>query len=195
MSDWVGQASAVPAVTSTPQCIEYITVAALRAEYGEEIEDKTDAALQRQIDQMTVFLEDQLGHTFGRALVASSTATESVEITATKLIIGGDEYAFATYTTLYALVAAVNAAGETYSLELLPNIRGDTPTTLLGERAATTCGRDYEDRVVLCVSAMYCVLNGVCETKMFLPLPLAEIVAVTENGTALTTTDYWAIPG
>jgi hypothetical protein len=197
VTDWLGTGTPI-VVTPTaiaPDCVEYLSVAAIRAEYGDDVTDSTDAALQRQIDQMVAYLEDQLGHTFGRSLIARSTSNDAVSVSATRLTIGGDEYLFATYPTLLSLVTAVNDAGDTYTLELLPQVRTDTPSTLLKTHALTLCGPDYENRVVLCQSAMYCVFNGRCQSHLFLPLSLASIVEVVQNGTALVATDYWAVPG
>lgn len=195
MTDWTGSLISITATPTITPCVEYLTIADLRAEYGEDIEDVTDAALQRQIDQMAAYLEDQLGHTFGRGLIARSTGADTVQVTATALVIGGDTYLFSTYTTLYALVAAVNATGDTYSLELLPNVRSDTPSVLLKAHTAEACGPDYEDRVILCLSAMYCLLTGKYETHLFLPLNLAVVNTVVENLITLTTSDYWALAG
>lgn len=174
--------------------MEYLTVEAARSEYGEDVVDKTDAALLRQIDQMSAYLEDQLGHTFGRALIARSIGNDSVEVASDHLAIGGDSYAFADYPTLFALATAVNLAGKDYQLELLPQIRSDTPSTLLKARSLVACGPDYVNRVVLCVSAMYTLRSG-RESHLFLPLALASIVSVTENETALAIADYYAVPG
>jgi hypothetical protein len=176
-------------------CFEYITVADARAEYGDDVTGMTDAAIQRRIDRLAVYLEDQLGHTFGRALIARSSGSETVSVSATALTIGGIPYLFATYPTLYELVTVVNAAGASYSLELLSNLRPDTPSALLKIHTGATCGPDYEDRVVLCVSAMFCRLTGKRESHLFLPLPLTVVNTVVEDLIALTTADYWAIPG
>lgn len=195
MTDWTGSLTPIVVTPVTTQCIEYLTVADLRAEYGEDIEDVTDAALQRQIDQMSAYLEDQVGHTFGRALIARSVGSDVVQVTATALLIGSDTYLFATYPTLNELVTAVNAAGENYSLELLPNVRSDTPSVLLKAHSSTACGPDYENRVILCASAMYCLLTGKYESHLFLPLNLAAVNTVVENLVVLTTSDYWALAG
>lgn len=195
MTDWTGSLTPITATPTIAPCVEYLTIADLRAEYGEDIEDVTDAALQRQIDQMSAFLEDQLGHTFGRGLIARSLGGDVVEVTATALIIGGDTYLFATYSTLHALVEAVNATGDTYSLELLPNVRSDTPSVLLKPHTAESCGPNYENRVILCLSALYCLLSGNGETHLFLPLNLAVVNTVVENLVTLTTSDYWALAG
>lgn len=185
----------IPDSVSAEPCFEYITVADVRAEFDADVADMTDSSIQRRIDRLSSALEYGLGHTFGRALVARSTASDTVAVSATGLTIGGDTYLFATYTTLYALVAAVNAAGAAYSLEVLGQIQQATPSTLLREHAATACGPNYEQRVVLCTSAMYCLISGKRQTHIFLPLKLASIVSVVQDAIALSAIDYWALPG
>lgn len=161
---------------------EYLTVAELRAEYGEMLADKSDEALQRQLDRLTVYLEDQLGHTCGRAIYVWSTAAAAVEVTATALIVAGDSYAFAAYPTLAVLVDAINGASKAYRALLLPQMRGDTPSALLSVLAATNCGAGYDKRVCLTTTAMYVRLSGNGETYLFLPLPLRSVSSVLENG-------------
>lgn len=176
-------------------CVEYLTVADVRAEFGDDVADDTDSAIQRRIDQMVGLLEDKLGHTFGRALVARSSIAETVAVSATELTIGGASYAFVTYATLDELVAAVNAANDTYSLELLPRVRGDTPSTYLKTLTAVNCGPAYENRTVLCATKLYARLSGKRQSHLFLPLSLSSVYALVEDGIALTSSYYWAIPG
>ena len=176
-------------------CVEYLNVASVRAEFGDDVADETDASIQRRIDQLSALLEDKLGHTFGRALLARSTADDTVEVQADRLIIGGDTYPFATFTTLYDLVVAANAAGATYSLELLPRLRADTPTQYLRPLSATTCGPSYAQRVVLCSRVLYSNMTGTNQAYLFLPLPPHSVVALWEDGVALTSSAYWLVPG
>lgn len=194
MSDWTGAGTTI---TTTPgaDCLEYLDVDAVRAEFGEDVELWSDAQIQRKIDRLAAGLEDALGHTFGRGLVARSSTTDTVAVTATGIVIGGATYLFATYVTLGEIVAAVNAAGDTYSLEILPQVNPSTPSDLLSVRAAVACGPDYEDRAVLCLSAMYVQAHGDGSSYAFLPLPLASVTEVVENGTALDATGYWATAG
>ena len=196
MSDWTGTGTPI---TSTPaatgDCIAYATVADVRASFGDDVAELTDSQILRRIDQLVATLEDSLGHTFGRALIASSGATDVLVVTADTLTIGGDAYTFADYATLGSLAAAVNAAGEDYSLELLPQVNPSTPSAYLKTLGATTVGPDYEDRAVLCLSALWLQLSGGGTTHLFLPLPLQSVLAVTENTTALTSSYYWAVAG
>lgn len=171
---------------------EYLTVAELRAEYGDALAAKSDEDLQRRLDRLTAYLEDQLGHTCGRAIYVWSTTAAAVEVTATALIVAGDSYAFATYQTLDALVDAVNGgAGKAQAL-LLPQMRGDTPSTLLSMLPTTSCGGGYDKRVCLTTTAMYMRLSGNGETHLFLPLPLRSVNSVYEDGYAVS---YTAEPG
>lgn len=176
-------------------CFDYLTVTQVRNQYGEDVADWTDAQIQFYIDQMASELEDQLGHTFGRAVVVNSTdPTHTVEVTALALIVGGDTYDFATYPTLGTLVASANAAIAAYELELLPQISPSTPSDLLFVVGANGCGPDPEDRVVLCIEDLWVQVNG-GSSKVFLPLPIYSVTGVTENGTALTSAYMWAIAG
>lgn len=170
---------------------EYLTVAELRAEYGEALADKSDEVLQRQLDRLTAYLENQLGHTCGRAIYVWSTAAAAVEVTATALIVAGDSYAFATYPMLNALVDAVNGAGKAQAL-LLPQMRGDTPSPLLSTLTPTICGSGYDKRICLATTSMYVRLSGNGETHLFLPLPLRSVSSVYEDGFAVS---YTAEPG
>jgi len=196
MTDWTGGLIPIvpPVITGIASCFEYLTVEAVRAEYDEDVEDRTDAALQRQIDQMSAYLEDQIGHTFGRALIARSIGNDQVLVTANNLQIGGDTYTFVDYPTLFSLVTAVNLASADYQLELFPQVRGDTPSTLLKTHTLTACGPDYVNRVVLCISAMFTLRSG-GQSHCFLPLDLAIVNSVGENGTLLSASDYYAVPG
>jgi hypothetical protein len=195
MSNWTGQVAPIPAVSASSPCSEYLSIADARAEFGDRVADMTDAQMQRKIDRMAGLLEDAIGHTFGRAMVARSTGADVVAVTATKLTIGGTDYAFADYPTLYALAAAVNAAGETYSLEILPQVYANTPSTLLSARTAEACGPAYENRVILCASALYAVFSGDGTSHVFLPLPPASVESIVENGVTLPATGYWWKPG
>lgn len=176
-------------------CVEYLSVADVRAEFGDDVTALTDAQIQRKIDRLVAGVEDALGHTFGRALVARSTGADTVAVTATKLTIGGTDYTFATYPLLRQLVAAVNAAGATYSLEILPQVNPNTPSALLVTQTAVACGPDFEDRVVLCLSALWVQAHGDNSGYAFLPLPLASIVTVYENAATVAATGYWATAG
>lgn len=176
-------------------CIAYLTIADVRAEFGDSVAELTDAQIQRKLDRLAATLEDNLGHTFGRAAIIRSTGADNVAVTATKLTVGGDDYTFAAYGTLHALAAAVNAAGDTYSMEILPQVYAHTPCSLLNTLAATPCGPDYEDRVVLCLSALYYVASGDNTSHVFLPLPLRSITTVTENGLTIDSDGYWWRPG
>ena len=55
-------------------CVEYLTVSDVRAEFGDDVADDTDSAIQRRIDQMVGLLEDKLGHTFNRRIVWATSA-------------------------------------------------------------------------------------------------------------------------
>lgn len=196
MSDWTGSASSlVVTPEALADCVQYLSVADVRAEYGDHVAELTDAQLQRKIDRLVASLEDNLGHSFGRALAVRSTAADTVSITATECVIGGDTYAFADYPTLHDLATAANAAGEAYSVEILPHVYASTPSALLAQRAAVVCGPDYEDRVVLCLSARYDVLDGDYTSHVFLPLPIASINSIYESGLLISATGYWYKPG
>jgi hypothetical protein len=173
---------------------EWVTVAEARARYGDDIEDITDADLRRELDNMTAALEDMLGHGFGRAAIISSTAADNVEVTAAALIVGGDTYTLADYDTLLELEVAVNAGGGDYQMELLGGVRPDMPTSFLRVLAATPCGPTYDLRQILSVSHTYHKATG-GESHIFLPLPLYSVNSVTETGTVLATTAYWAPVG
>lgn len=183
--------------TSTPgvACLEYLTVTDLRAEFGDAVAADSDAVLQKRIDTVVSFLETLLGQTFGRGLIAQSTATENVEVSADHIVLGGHTFSFVTYPTLDELIYAVNTAGHGFSLTRLPQVRADTPSTLLSLHAAHACGPTYDKRVVLCLDALYCKLTGSGNSHAFLPLPISSVSAVTENTLALTTSDYRAVPG
>ncbi|GAB4565332.1 MAG: hypothetical protein Kow0047_15790 [Anaerolineae bacterium] len=176
--------------------MEYVTVSEIRDELGDEAAQLSDAAIVRRIDRLSGYLEEALGHAFGRALVArSSDDAHTVEVTDDLLIIGGDTYPFDDYPSLGALAAAVNGAGEAYSLELLTQVHPETPSELLKPLTATVCGGSYDRRVVLDVTAMYMRASGDGSSHLFLPLPLQSVAAVSEDGVELAATEYSAVPG
>lgn len=176
-------------------CLEFLNIEEIRAEYSDAVSDLGDEVIQRRIDLLSAALENELGHGFGRALIAFSDAADTVEVTSSALIIGGDTYSFSDYPTLLALVTAVNAAGKDYSLELLPHVFEGTPSDCLDTLAAVSCGPNYEDRQVLCLAYRYEQHSGEYTTHVFLDLPLASVASVVESGETLSSTDYWAIPG
>jgi hypothetical protein len=187
---------ATPGVsTSGVACLEYLTVADLRAEFGDALAADSDAVLLRRLDAISSHLETLLGQTFGRGLIAQSTATENVEVSADHLVIGGHTFSFVSYPTLDELIYAVNTAGHAFRLTRLPQVRSDTPSTLLSIHGAQSCGPTYDQRVVLCLDALYCKFSGKGQSHAFLPLNLASVVSVTENTLALTALDYWAVAG
>jgi len=176
--------------------MEYLTATEIRDEFGDDVAELTDAAIVRRLDRLSAYMEEALGHTFGRALVArSSDETHTVEVTDDLLIIGGDTYPLDDYANLGILVDAVNGVGEAYSLELLPRVHPETPTSLLKPMAATACGGSYERRAILDITAMYLRVNGDGSTHLFLPLPLRSVLAVTEDGVELASGEYRATPG
>jgi len=174
--------------------VEYLIVSEVRARFDDDINELDDEAVLRRIDNLVAYLEEQLGHGFGRALVATSTGDHTVLVTDVALTIGEDVYAFADYPTLAALVAAVDGAGADYQLEPLPHVRPDTPSTLLVTQPAVTCGPTYSNRVSLRLRGLYILASG-GRSHIFLPLPLSSITSVVENGVALDNTYYWATPG
>ena len=182
-----------PAAVAAP-CREYLTVAEVRSEFGDDVAEMSDAQIQRRIDDLAALLEDNLGHSFGRALVVSSGAADTVAVTADMVIFNGvSGFAFADYTTLGELAAAINAAGAGYEADLLPQVSPATPSNLLGLRGDAACGPDYDDRAVLCLSALYVSCHGDGTSHLFLPLPVGRVVQVLENGSA--TTAYWSRAG
>lgn len=176
--------------------MEYLTVTEVRDEFGEQVAEKSDAALLRNIDRLAGVLEDNLGHSFGRAAVAQSTdPAHTVAVSATELTIGGDTYAFSTFPTLGDLETAVNGAGDSYSLTLNPKVATNTPSALLKPFAAVSCGSDYTARRILDISALYILTNGMGTSHVYIPLPIANIVSIYEDATALTGTDFCALTG
>lgn len=197
MTTYTGTGTGTPATptATTAPCTEYVTVADLRAEFGDDVAELTDAQIQRKIDSLVALLEENLGHSFGRALLVSSTDADAVIVTSTMLVIGGDAFTFEDYPSLAELAAAANAAGGSYSVEVLPQVNTATPSDLLAQRSSVACGPDYDDRVILCLSAMYVSCHGEGQTHLFLPLPVASMVEVTENGTEIESTGYWVKAG
>ncbi|MCD6290039.1 MAG: hypothetical protein J7M34_05995 [Anaerolineae bacterium] len=176
--------------------MEYLTISEVRDELGEDVSSLTDAAIVRRLDRLSAYMEQTLGHTFGRALVArSSDETHTVEVTDDLLIIGGDTYPLDDYANLGVLVDAVNGAGAVYSLELLPRVHPETPTSLLKPMAVTACGGSYDRRAILDVEGLYLRVSGDGSTHLFLPLPLRSVTAVTEDGVELVEGEYTTIPG
>ncbi len=176
--------------------MEYVTIADARAQYGDLLADRTDDALQRLLDRFAAIMEDGLGHTFGRALIARSTdPTHTVEIAADRLTIGGDAYPFDDYPTLYALSAAANGAGQAYALDLLPQISSDTPSTSLVAVPARACGGGYAARQALDVAHLFHRAAARATSTIFLPLPIQTVSQVVENGAILDSSAYWATPG
>jgi hypothetical protein len=170
--------------------MEYLTVALVRETFGDRVSEMTDVAILRSIDRLSGVLEDQLGHTFGRAAVVTSTdAADTVEVTATGLTIGGTTYLFADYPTLADLETAVNAAAHTYSMTIFPRIAPATPSTLLKPLTAIACGPDYLARKILDITAFYYQTVG-GTSHIFLPLPIAASLTITENGVLLASTAY-----
>lgn len=174
--------------------MDYLSVAEVRDELGDLVEAMTDTAIRRRLDRLSAYMEDALGHAFGRALVVSSTAGDTVSVTDEALILGGDTYAFADHATLAALVDAANAAGASYSLSLLSVVAPDTPSALLKPTGATACGPTYADRVVLDLQAHWVRLTGDGTPFLFLPLPVREVVQVMEDGVALDSSVYQVDP-
>ena len=175
--------------------MEYLTVAEVRDECGDDVAELSDAAILRKIDRLVGFMEYNLGHTFGRALRAwSSDANHTVQVTASALVIGGDSYAFADYATLGSLTDAVNNVGAAYRVELLPKVVPDTPSSLLKATGALVCGATYDKRQMLDLTALWLRARG-GQTHVFLPLPLRSVSAVIENGTTLTADQYYAVAG
>lgn len=175
--------------------VEYLTVAEVRDALGEEVEDLSDAAIARKIDGLIGELEDNLGHTFGRAGVVVSTAADTVQVTTTALVVGGDTYLFATYPTLGELEAAVNGSGDSYGFEIASKVSPITPSTLLNTLGPVACGPTYDQRVYLCLAGLYVQLGGNRIPNLMLPLPLTSITSVVEDLVTLAATDYWAVPG
>ena len=54
-------------------CVAYLTIDDVRDEFGDDVDSMTDAQIQRRIDRLVAFLEGEIGHTFGRALIARSS--------------------------------------------------------------------------------------------------------------------------
>lgn len=194
MSDWTGSGSAI-SVAAAVSCLEYLTVEDVRAEFGEDVSSLSDAQIQRKIDRLTAIAEGLLGHTFGRGVVARSTAADTVAVSAAELTIGGTSYTFAAYPLLFQLVAAVNGAGGTYRLEILPQVNPNTPSALLSVRGAAVCGPSFENRIVLCLQALWVQVNGKGTSHVFLPLPLASVNSVYENTIAVSSVWWWATSG
>lgn len=174
--------------------IEAITVARLRAAYGEGVSDTSDADLREMLDGLVSEMESTLGHGFGRVAWASATEAASLVIDADSLTFGSDEYTFAAYPTVGALQAAVNGAGEAYTIELAAFARYDTPSTLL-QALSTTVGPTYANRASLGLSGFYFRGSGKATSHLFLPLPVAAVTSVTEDGEALASTAYWVQGG
>ena len=174
--------------------MDYLTVAEVRDELGDLVESMTDSAIRRRLDRLSAYMEQNLGHAFGRCLVVRSAAEDTVSVTSEALIVGGDTYTFADYATLAALVDAANAAGAAYSLSLLSVVAPDTPSTLLKSTGATACGPAYADRVVLDLEALWVKTSGDGTPFLFLPLPVREIVQVVEDGVTLDASVYQSEP-
>lgn len=175
--------------------MEYLTVDEIRDEFGDDVGLLTDAQLLRPLDRLSAHLEDNLGHTFGRAATVASSGADTVQVTAAALVVGGDTYLFADYATLGALETAVAAAAGTYSMTLLPQVRPDTPSTLLKAMGPLACGPTYDLRRTLDITALWLKCSGKHESHLFLPLPLRSVTGVEENAIALASTYYWAVPG
>lgn len=181
-----------PAAIAAP-CREYLTVAEVRSEFGDDVAEMSDAQIQRRIDDLAALLEDNLGHSFGRALMVFGGASDTVTVAEDMVALSGDGFAFADFPTLGELAAAINAAGADYSADLLPTVSPATPSSLLAQRAETAVGPDYDDRAVLCLSALYVSCHGDGTSHVFLPLPVGRVVQVLENGSV--TTAYWSRAG
>ena len=185
-----GSGTGAPVTAPSPSRVygELATVADVRARFGTDTDELTDAGIRADLDRMQSSLEAALGHGFGRVAWLWAMTTVQVQITATKLTIAGTDYAFATYTTLADLALALVNAG--YYMELAPHVRPDTPSTLLRTLALSTCGPTIDKRVALTTSALYYRATG-GESHLFLPLPVASVVSVVETGTTLTSSNYW----
>jgi len=193
---WTGTGTPITsAAAPIVDCFVYASVADVRAAYGDDVAEMTDAQILRRLDALASELEGALGHTFGRAAIVSSAVADVLEVTAAALTIGGDEYLFADYATLGALAAAANGAGRDYAFDLLPQVNPITPSAYLKTIAGATVGPDYENRAVLCVSALVVQLTGEGRSHLFLPLPISTVAVVNENGTNLESTAYWALAG
>ena len=170
--------------------MEYITVAELRDEFGDDVAEMSDAAIARIVDRLTSYLEGQLGHTFGRAIIVSTAPSDdTVEVTASKLRVGTVDFPFADYATLWQLVEAVRTA-TAYQVQLLPQIPPSTPSSLLSVLASTPCGPGYADRQVLMLSAMWTQIPNRRQIVLFLPLPIVQVEQVVEGSTILDSTMY-----
>ena len=176
-------------------CREYVTVEEIRDEFGQDVAAVSDSSLLRRADRLVDLLEQQLGHTFGRAFLVRSTAEDTVAVTATGILIGGDGYAFDEYDTLGAMASAINGAGKSYAAWLRPECDPNTPSTLLNPVVAGFCGPTYDKRMALCLSSMYLRLSGGASSHIFLPLKLSTVGQVFENELLLSATQYYAVPG
>jgi len=193
VSDWTGSGSAVTPPGALA-CASYASVADVRAAYGDDVADMSDAVILRRLDGLAAEMETHLGHTFGRAAVVQSTAADSLVVATTGVTLAGDAYLFSDHVTLGALAAAINGAGQAYSMDLLPQIDPSTPSNLLRPTSASI-GPNYENRAVLCLSGLYVTATGDRTAFLFLPLPLASVTAVMENGLSLASNAYWALVG
>jgi len=175
---------------------DYATPADLRAEFTEL--NATDAQLYQQLDLLSAYLEAQLGHTFGRALLVQAETALVLNVTVDKLICAGQEFSFTLYPTLAQLSLALSAVCQ---VELLAQVRPDTPSHLLVQ-GIYQCGPTYAERCILPISALYTVLTPTRhQSLLFVPLPVAE-VQTTTSARALpsytwTTGALWltALPG
>jgi len=198
MTDWQGSLVQITPGTgsvSRPSPHEWVTVDDVRGELGDDVAGRTNAQILTRVDGLATDLTNSLGHGFGRCLIINSTVAGTVVVTGSELSVGGVNYAFAEYPTLGLLVSAVNSSAGTYDAELWPSIDVNTPSRLLSVQSSIVCGPTYEFRCVLSMSAAWVCAFGNNESHVFLPLPLASVLSVTENGTLLSNTQYRAVTG
>lgn len=169
----------------------YPTVVDIRSNFGERVQDMSDASIEALISQMLSLLEEAMGHSFGRCIALRLGSGTVVEVTTTGLQVGADTYSFVDYPTLAAMYDAV---AQDYSFDTVVHVDADTPSTYLTPLAATVS--NGIDAISLFVSAMRYVIQGpLTRSHIFVPLPVSELLTVERNGVSVDSGSFTVIRG
>jgi hypothetical protein len=179
-------------------CVDYVTLDELKGMV--DVGSKTDESLALLLHGAMDWLDESIfGHSFNRAIRlyyepdtdGTTAATCAVSAAALTIVITGGPHAgtstfsFALWTTLGALVDAINGVDIGVTAELLHSKwLADQPCTNLATRSATSI-LGIENWIVLCLTQLTICLDGGGDPYLFLPLEPQTVNGVVEDGTAL----------
>lgn len=189
------------------KCSEPLTVTELKTLIDEG--SWSDAALGIILDASVDFLFALLGHSFGRAIrifhdESEDATAATVTVTATQItltITGGAnaagspyEYTFADYDEMIAMVDAICQEDVGFEATLVEGMSPTEATTNLHLLTATGC-LGLSNRQVLCIQYTTETMDGTGEGYIFTKLPIRSVSSILQDGTAISSSYYWAKTG